>query len=104
MLAEIKLSVIMRIEPMKTYLIGYDLDKPGQDYSNLIAAIKKFGTWWHQLDSTWIVKSDLNSEEIRDYLVPHIDKNDKLLVVKLSGEGAWFGFNTEGSKWLKDNL
>jgi len=26
------------------------------------------------------------------------------MLSKLSGEGAWKGFNDEGSKWLKDNL
>jgi hypothetical protein len=41
---------------MGTLLIGYDLDKPGQDYSNLVAEIKRLGAWWHNLDSTWLVK------------------------------------------------
>ena len=48
---------------MGTLLIGYDLDKPDQDYSDLIAAIKKLGAWWHHLDSTWLVKSDLTPKE-----------------------------------------
>lgn len=51
---------------MGTLLIGYDLDKPDQDYSDLIAAIKKLGAWWHHLDSTWLVKSDLTPKEARD--------------------------------------
>ena len=53
---------------MKTYLIGYDLNRPrgDDDYTELIEAIKAFGTWWHQLGSTWIVKSDNSAAEIRD--------------------------------------
>ncbi|SEL63912.1 hypothetical protein SAMN04488505_102737 [Chitinophaga rupis] len=89
---------------MKTYLIGYDLNKPHQDYPELINKIKQFKTWWHYLDSTWIVKSDLTAAQIREYLKPHIDSNDELLVVSLTGEGAWYGFNDKGSKWLKNNL
>ena len=90
---------------MKTFLIGYDLNKPAQNYPDLINTIKKtFGTWWHHLDSTWIVKSDLTAVQIRDLLKPHIDKNDELLVAGLTGEAAWTGFNTKGSTWLKDNL
>jgi hypothetical protein len=89
---------------MASYLIGYDLNKSGQDYNTLIERIKKFGTWWHCLDSTWIVKSDLNSAQIRDALSPLIDGNDELLVVKLTGEAAWVGFSDECSKWLKNNL
>lgn len=89
---------------MKTYLIGYDLNKTGQDYETLIEQIKKLGIWWHHLDSTWIIKSDLTAAQIRDILESYVDNNDELLVAKLSGEAAWKGFNEKGSKWLKDNL
>jgi hypothetical protein len=91
---------------MKSYLIGYDLNRPGQNYENLFAAIKaqSNGSWWHHLDSTWIIKSDSTSEAIRDALTPHIDANDELLVVLLVREAAWFGFNGTGSEWLSNNL
>ena len=89
---------------MASYLIGYDLNKPEQDYKELLDAIKSFTNWWHCLDSTWIVKTDLTAVQIRDKLSPHIDKNDELLVAKLSGEAAWVGFNDECSKWLSNNL
>ncbi|WP_321307678.1 CRISPR-associated protein Cas2 [Marinifilum fragile] len=89
---------------MNSYLIGYDLNKAGQDYESLIDQIKKIGTWWHCLDSTWIVKSNLTAVEIRDALKEYIDDNDELLVIKLSREAAWTGFSDECSNWLKDNL
>lgn len=89
---------------MKAYLIGYDLNKSGQDYTSLIEEIKKYETWWHHLDSTWIVITESSATNIRDHLKSFIDQNDELLVVKLSGEAAWIGFNDKGSKWLKDNL
>ena len=53
---------------MKSYLIGYDLNKQGQDYETLIEHIKKLGTWWHCLDSTWIIKTDKSASDIRDAL------------------------------------
>ncbi len=89
---------------MKTYLVGYDLNKPGQNYDNLFTAIKAIGAWWHHLDSTWVIKTDWTAEQIRNDLRRHIDANDELLVVRLSGEGAWAGFNNQGSQWLLDNL
>lgn len=90
---------------MATYLIGYDLNKSDKDYSELIEAIKGLSdTWWHQLDSTWIIKHGGDAASIRNALTAHIDSNDELLVVELSGEGAWAGFNERGSKWLKSNL
>ena len=90
---------------MKIYLIGYDLDKPGQNYTNLIAAIEKaFDTRWHCLDSTWLVKSDYTAVQIRDYLQTHIDASDKLLVATVTKDAAWFGFNKACSDWLIANL
>lgn len=90
---------------MATYLIGYDLNKSGKDYAALIEAIKKVATnWWHCLDSTWIIKHDGPAVSIRDALSPHIDSNDELLVVKLTGEGAWIGFDKQCSDWLLNNL
>ena len=89
---------------MTVYIIGYDLNIPGQDYNKLIEAIKKTGTWWHQLDSTWIVESNLSAEKIRDILIQYLDRNDKILVAKLSGESAWAGFDKTGSDWLLNVL
>lgn len=89
---------------MANYLIGYDLDKPDQDYKDLIDAIKKIGNWWHCLDSTWIVQSEMSATALRDTLTAHIGNSDKLLVTTLSGTAAWFGFNDNCSSWLKDNL
>ena len=48
---------------MSTKLIAYDLNAPGQNYDDLIKAIKGLGAWWHHLDSTWLVKSDLNTSD-----------------------------------------
>lgn len=89
---------------MKTYLIGYDLNRPGQNYTELFDAIKGYPKWWHYLDSTWIIKTNWTATQIRDDLKQHIDSGDELLVVRLTGEGAWTGFNERGSQWLLDNL
>lgn len=88
---------------MATYLIGYDLtDKAEDAYTELEQAIKNLGsTWWHHLDSTWIVVTGLSAEEVRNKLAPHLKSN---LVVKSGGEAAWRGFNDRGSKWLKGHL
>ncbi|MDQ1193882.1 hypothetical protein QE419_002648 [Brevundimonas vesicularis] len=94
---------------MSTYLIMYDLNKEGAAYyeanKKLTDRIKeKFPIWWHHLDSTWIVVTDLDHTQIRDDLKKYIDSDDELLVVKSSGTGAWTGFNGNGSGWLKKNL
>lgn len=89
---------------MATYIISYDLRKPGKNYDDLIEALKTYETWWHHLGSTWCIVTARTAAQVRDHLAQHIDQNDALLVVKSGGEGAWMGFNERGSKWLKDNL
>lgn len=94
---------------MATYLIMYDLNKEGQAYSaankKLTDRIKEiFSTYWHHLDSTWTVVTDMTHVEIRDDLWLHMDSNDELLVVKSSGVAAWEGFNQKGNTWLKKNI
>jgi len=88
----------------KSYLIVYDLNKSGQDYTTLIEKIKKPGNWWHCLDSTFIVKSSSTASLIRDHLKKFIDSNDELLILRLNGEGGWMGFKKECSDWLRKNL
>ena len=53
---------------MATYLIGYDLHPTkGETYGELTQAIKDLSdTWWHHLDSTWAVVTNLDVFEIRD--------------------------------------
>lgn len=90
---------------MATYMIGYDLNKAGQDYSALIDEIKALANgWWHHLDSTWIVNTNLTAVQVRDRLRAQIDANDELLVAAISEPAAWYGFTQKGSDWLKANL
>lgn len=90
---------------MATQMIGYDLNRPGQNYPELIEAIKKLGNWWHCLDSTWLVVTDWSPIQIREHLKPHIDRGDELLVATLT-RGSWasVGFSDECTNWLKNNL
>lgn len=90
---------------VNTFLISYDLLRPGQNYAKLYEAIKDLAAgWWHQIDSTWIIRHHENTISIRDSLMPFIDQNDKLIVLRLSGEAAWKGFDSTGSQWLKNYL
>lgn len=90
---------------MASYVISYDLNRPGQNYNELFEEIKALGTWWHCLDSTWIVKSNLTAAQVRDRLVKKIDTNDRLIVAALTGEAAWTtSFSEQCQDWLRKNL
>jgi hypothetical protein len=89
---------------MAAKLITYDLNKPGRDYDDLHNAIKKLGSWWHCLESTWIVDSTKAVSEIRDTLKAHIDSNDDLAVFSLSGGWATYGLSDKCNNWLRNHL
>ena len=89
---------------MTTYVVTYDLSKPGQQYNDLIEALKGYGTYFHIQQSVWIIHSSTTAGQVRDHLQQYIDSNDKLFVATLSGEAAWIGYDVDDTKWLKDNL
>ena len=87
------------------YAINYDLKRPGQNYEALHEAIKSCGAWWHFLDSTWLVDTNLSAKSVWDRLAPHVDKNDFVLVIGVTREyqgwlpqEAWDWLNSRSSK------
>lgn len=94
---------------MPSYLICYDINKEGAAYAAanklLTDRIKAaFGTYWHHLDSTWIVVTNRSAVSIRDDLERFLDDNDELLVIKSGVESAWHGINKKGHDWLHKYL
>ena len=66
---------------MAVYCISYDLKS--DNYESLIQAIKAYGFWWHQSESTWFIESALEPSQILDNLNNHLFKGDKLIVIKV---------------------
>jgi hypothetical protein len=96
---------------MALYMIGYDIHpSKGETYGELIDAIKGLsGTWWHHLDSTWLVVHPGPASAILDALKPHLVKpneegGDEMLVARLTGETAWTtSFPQSGQDWIRNN-
>ncbi|OJU94727.1 MAG: hypothetical protein BGO06_22310 [Shinella sp. 65-6] len=89
---------------MSVYIVTYDLHKVGQNYTCITDKLKGYGTHWHIQGSVWIIETAQSAVEVRDYLLPCLDNNDKLIVAHLSGEAAWSGYSDDGNRWLKDCL
>jgi hypothetical protein len=70
---------------VKPFLISYDLDKPGQDYSALIARLNEHGAV-RVLLSQWALRTSWTAVQLRDDLTKYIDANDRLLVTEI---GSW---------------
>lgn len=67
----------------KAYSINYDLKAPGGNYSGLYEVIKKFGIWWHYMESTWLISTDETAQGVWERISPHIDQNDNVLIVEV---------------------
>lgn len=90
---------------MNTYIISYDLIKPGKDYSTLIAYLKSYVSWAKPLESVWLVKSPFDASGLRDEVKKHVDGNDKVLVVKVTSEtAAWINLPADVSEWIKNSM
>jgi len=90
---------------MTTYMIGYDLNKAGKNYTDLIAEIKAMANgYWHHLDSTWLVNTNLDAGSVRDRLKKHLDSDDELLVIAVANNWATYGIAQSGNEWLKSSL
>ena len=88
---------------MTIYSITYDLKKPGRDYSGLYKAIKSYGTWWHYLESTWLVATSSTPQQIWERIGPHIDRNDSVLIIEVkNNKEGWLP--KKAWDWLNYNL
>jgi hypothetical protein len=85
------------------YQISYDL-REQRNYEVIFERIEAYGAWCHALDCGWLVSTEQSAEEIRNDLLQVVDDDDSLLVTRLSGEAAWYGFVPSVSKWLKTQL
>jgi len=80
------------------YIVSYDLNRPGQDYSGLHRELNTFA--WAKLGgSAYAVETELSAQQLRERLQPHVDANDRLYV--LSVHLPWSGFGpNEVNQWL----
>jgi hypothetical protein len=87
---------------VNTLLVGYDLHRPGQDYEELTKFLKGQSTWWHALDSTWIVVTSQSASELLAEIKRFIDANDEVLVMDVKGDW-WTSLNLpkEATDWLQ---
>jgi hypothetical protein len=73
---------------MALYWIGYDLDKPGQKYQELIARLTALGATKILL-SDWLLPNDAGPDDIRKDLERFLDINDRILVSEVRRNAAW---------------
>lgn len=70
----------------KAYMITYDLNNPGQRYTEIIKVIKEQlsnGVWCSYWKSSFLIKSDKTPTQMLDLLKPHLDDDDRFFIVEV---------------------
>ena len=75
--------------------ISYDLDKPGQDYKDLIARLRALSAV-KILKSDWAPGNDASPEAIRNDLQRFLDENDRIMVSEVYNNAAWQNLLVDG--------
>ena len=88
---------------MTVYSISYDLNTPGQKYTDLYDELKLSPDWWHFLDSTWLVATSETAEQLAARLLRHLDKNDRILIIKVTKPyQGWL--SDDAWEWINRNV
>ena len=74
------------------YIIKYQLNKPGKDYTSLYTALGQYQSIKDPgLHSVWFVHTSWNQNQIFEHLRHHLDVNDKIFIarVRLEESQGW---------------
>ena len=83
-------------------LITYNLKSPGKDYSQFYELIKSASSWFHYIDSTFIIQTNKSAKEWGDDLHEKMEYGDRILVVDITKKDRWGWLPKEAWEWLKD--
>ena len=84
--------------------ISYDLNSPGQNYNDVINAIKSLGGWAKIHKSYWYVNSTKTASEALNVVWAACDPNDTVYVVDATNNSAsWQNLDPDAAKYIKDH-
>jgi hypothetical protein len=88
---------------MAVYMISYDLNAPGKDYKDLYNDIQSLGPWCRYVESTYLVKTNLNIFEVEKRASQHLDGSDRMIICEIVKPiRGWL--SNEQWKWINENL
>lgn len=87
---------------MAVLLVTYDLNSPGQAYTNLLGYIKTF-SWAKLSESSYAIRTNESPTVVRDRIRQITDTNDNVYVITLRQPYSGWG-PKEVNDWLDNNL
>lgn len=89
---------------MRTYCITLQLNSLFGNYDVLYRAIQSSGTWWKLNNNVWMLRSNLNASQIRDYLRTYMHNGDRVFVVEVGHDWAGQGHQQNEYDWVRQNI
>lgn len=89
--------------PNSVLIVSYDLVNPGQNYEKLIQKIKSHTSWARLGGSAYLILTSNTPVQVRDFLAPSLDANDKLYVGVAPAPAAWQGLPNDVANWILKN-
>ena len=87
---------------MSVLLVTYDLNKPGQDYTDFLNVIKSYDCT-KLSESSYAIKTSKSPSDVYKELRPHQDSNDHVYIIELGHLHKGYG-PTATNDWLTQNL
>ena len=85
-------------------LVSYDLKNPDRDYQSLYTAIKNCSiTWWHYLESVWLIRTELSPKDVFEKIHCSMDNNDSLLITVFNEEMYSGWLPSKAWEWIQNN-
>lgn len=83
----------------RTFLIAYEIARPGEARTSMAEAIMSLGdAWARPLDTVWMVRTNRPAEDIETCLTPLLGENDGLMVQETRGEAH---LANAGLRWFR---
>jgi len=84
------------------YIVTYDLRTPKRDYEGLYEQLKNSSSWWHYLESSWLIDTTESAEDIFNRLRAHIDNNDFILIIRV-GKDRHGWLPKKAWEWIQEH-
>jgi hypothetical protein len=87
---------------MSVLIVTYDLAQPNANYETLLRQIKT-RAWARLSESSYLVATPEDPEQLRDRLMKVLRAGDKLFVGSAPAPSAWHGLPDGVSRWILAN-
>ena len=85
------------------YMVTYDLSRGANRYEGLLAELADSPAWWHYLESTWLIATDENADELWERLRGHTIAADNVLVMEVRDDSQG-NLPPEAWTWIEEHV